>query len=106
MVLSNFKKFQFLAPIFGRGAWGFLKTPKKVDPPGGPDYSAADSKSKLSKYSVKDFSVASEVTSGIDHRHTDPMSICLESQSAFQCLLLYPVLERYDIVDFVKSVSW
>ena len=35
--------------------------------------------------SVKDFSVAGEVTSGIDHRHshTDPMSICLESQSAF-----------------------
>ena len=27
--------------------------------------------------SVKDFSVASEVTSGIDHRLTDPMSICL-----------------------------
>ena len=50
--------------------------------------------------------MASEVTSGIDHRHTDPMSICLESQSAFQCLLLYPVLERYDIVVFVKSVSW
>ena len=42
------------------------------------------------KDSVKDFSVAGEVTSGIDHRHTDPMSICLESQCAFQCLLLYP----------------
>ena len=58
------------------------------------------------KDSVKDFSVACEVTSGIDHRHTDPMSICLESQSAFQCLLLYPVVDRYDIVDFVENVSW
>ena len=57
------------------------------------------------KDSVKDFSVAGEVTSGIDHRHTDPMSICLESQSAFQCLLFYPVVDRYDIVDFVESVS-
>ena len=28
--------------------------------------------------SVEDFIVASKVTSGIDHRHTDPMSICLE----------------------------
>ena len=26
---------------------------------------------------IKDFSVASKVTSGIDHRHLDPMSICL-----------------------------
>ena len=51
--------------------------------------------------SVKDFSIASEVTSGIGHRHTDPMSISLESQSAFQCLLLYPVVDWYDIVDFV-----
>ena len=50
--------------------------------------------------------MAGEVTSGIDHRHTDPMSICLESQSAFQCLLLYPVVDRYDITDFVESVSW
>ena len=58
------------------------------------------------KDSVKDFSVAGEVTSGIYHVHTDPMSICLESQSAFQCLLLYPVVDRYDIVDFVESVSW
>ena len=58
------------------------------------------------KDSVKDFSVAGEVTSGIDNRHTDPMFICLESQSAFQCLLLYPVVDRYDIVDFVESVSW
>ena len=47
------------------------------------------------KDSVKDFSVAGEVTSGIDHRHTDPMSICLESQSAFQCLILYPAVDRY-----------
>ena len=58
------------------------------------------------KDSVKDFSVAGEVISGIDHRHTDPMSICLESQGAFQCLLLYPVVDRYDMVDFVESVSW
>ena len=30
------------------GAWGSgtLKTPRKVDPPGGPDYSTANSKSK------------------------------------------------------------
>ena len=36
MVLSNFRKFKFSAPIFVRGAWvsGTLKTPKKVDPPG------------------------------------------------------------------------
>ena len=36
MVLSDFRKFQFSAPIFGRGATpapGTLKTPKKVDPP-------------------------------------------------------------------------
>ena len=58
------------------------------------------------KDTVKDFSVAGEVTSGIDHRHTGPMSICLESQSAFQCLLLNPVVDRYDIVDFVESVFW
>ena len=58
------------------------------------------------KDSVKDFSVAGEVTSGIDHRHTDPMSICIESQSTFQCLLHYPVVDRYDIVDFVESVFW
>ena len=34
------------------GAWGSvtLKTPKKFDPPGGPDYSTASSKSKLPKY--------------------------------------------------------
>ena len=34
------------------GAWGSrtLKTPKKVDPLGGPDYSTANSKSKLPKY--------------------------------------------------------
>ena len=31
------------------------------------------------KDSVKDFIVAGEVTFSIDHRHTDPMSICLES---------------------------
>ena len=29
------------------------------------------------KDSVKGFSVAGEVTSGIDHRHTDPISECL-----------------------------
>ena len=58
------------------------------------------------KLSVKDFSVASEVTSGIDHRHSDPVSVCFESQSAFQCLLLYPINDRYDIIDFVESVSW
>ena len=49
--------------------------------------------------------MASEVTSSIDHRRTDPVSIGLESQSAFQCLLLDPVVNRYDIVYFVKSVS-
>ena len=58
------------------------------------------------KDSVKDINVAGVVTSGIDHRQTDPMSIYLEAQSAFQCLLLYPVVDRYDIVDFVESVSW
>ena len=41
-----------------------------------------------------------------DHRRTDSVSIGLESQSAFQCLLLDPVVNRYDIVYFVKSVSW
>ena len=56
------------------------------------------------KNSVKDFSVACEVTSGIDHRQTDPMSICLESQSAFQCLLLYPVV-LYPVVDHM-SYQW
>ena len=50
--------------------------------------------------------MASEVTSGIDHRRTDPITLFLESQSAFQCLLLYPVVDRYDIVDFVKCVAW
>ena len=50
--------------------------------------------------------MASKVTSGVDHRRTDPVSIGLESQSAFQCLLLDPVVDRYDIVYFVKSVSW
>ena len=37
---------------------------------------------------IKNFSVASKFTSGIDLRHLDPSSICLESQSAFQCLFL------------------
>ena len=37
---------------------------------------------------IKDFNVASKFTSGIDLRHLDPSSICLESQSAFQCLFL------------------
>ena len=50
--------------------------------------------------------MASKVTSGVDHRRTDPVSIDLESQSAFQCLLLDPVVDRYDIIYFVKSVSW
>ena len=36
--------------------------------------------------SVKDVSVASEVTSGIDQRRTDPMSICLEFRSAFSSI--------------------
>ena len=56
--------------------------------------------------SVKYFCVASKVTSGVDHRRTDPVSIGLESQSAFQCLLPDPVVNRYDIIYFVKSVSW
>ena len=47
-----------------------------------------------------------KVTSGIDHRHLDQMSICLESQRAFQCLILDQVFDRYDIVDIVKSVAW
>ena len=50
--------------------------------------------------------MASEFTSGIGHRHTDPMSICLESPSFFQCLLLNPIVDRHDIVGFVKSVAW
>ena len=29
---------------------------------------------------IKHFSVASKVTSGIDHSHLDPMSICLKSE--------------------------
>ena len=37
---------------------------------------------------IKDFSVASKFTSGIDLRHLDPSSISLESQSASQCLFL------------------
>ena len=32
--------------------------------------------------------MANKFTSGINHRHLDPFSICLESQSAFQCLFL------------------
>ena len=58
--------------------------------------------------SFKDFSVASEVTFGIDHRHTDPMSICLELQSAFQCLLLYPVIDRFLVktVELPRSKCW
>ena len=47
--------------------------------------------------------MASEVTSSIDHRHTDPMFICLKSHSVFQCLLLDPVVDRYDIVDFLAK---
>ena len=50
--------------------------------------------------------MADKVTSGIDHRHTDPMAICLKSQSAFQCIFLDPVVDQYDIVDFVKFVAW
>ena len=46
--------------------------------------------------------MASKVTSGIDHGHLDPMSICLESQCAFQYPFLDPVFDRYNIVDFVK----
>ena len=53
--------------------------------------------------SVKDFSVASKVTSSIDHRCMDPKSICLESQTAFQCLFLDSVVDWYIIVDFVKT---
>ena len=55
MGLSNFRNFQFSAPIFGHGAtpapgvWNF-ETPKKVDPPGSPDYPTTNSKSKLPKY--------------------------------------------------------
>ena len=49
---------------------------------------------------IKDSSVARKVTSGIDHRHLDPMSIFLESQNVFQCLFLDPVFDRYNIVDF------
>ena len=55
----GFEQFQEI-PIFSAhiwawrhaGAWGSgtLKTPKKVDPPGGLDYSTANSKSKLPKY--------------------------------------------------------
>ena len=37
---------------------------------------------------IKDFSVASKFTSGIDLRYLDPSSICIESQGAFQCLFL------------------
>ena len=37
---------------------------------------------------IKDFSVASKFTSGIDHRNLAPISICLDSQSAIQCLFL------------------
>ena len=55
----GFEQFQEI-PIFSAhiwawrhaGAWGSgtLKTPKKVDPPGGLDYPTANSKSKLPKY--------------------------------------------------------
>ena len=37
---------------------------------------------------TKNFSEASKFTSGIDQRHLDPFSVCLESQSGFQCLFL------------------
>ena len=33
------------------------------------------------------------------------MSICLESQSACQCLFVDPVFDKYNIVDFVKCVA-
>ena len=44
------------------------------------------------KDSVKDFSVAGEVTSGIDHRHTDPMSICLESHFAIMPIYIIYII--------------
>ena len=51
---------------------------------------------------IKDFSVASTLTSGIDHKHLDPISICLESQIAFQCFfldsLLYNAVPRFNTV--------
>ena len=47
--------------------------------------------------------MASKVTYSIDHMRLDPMSICLESQSVFQCLFLDPVFDRYNIVDFVTN---
>ena len=50
--------------------------------------------------------IAGKVTSGIYHRHLDPMSIYLESQSAFQCIFLDPVFDQDIIVDFVKCVAW
>ena len=37
-------------PKFQTWGSGTLKTPQKFDPPGGPDYSTANSKSKLPKY--------------------------------------------------------
>ena len=55
LVLINFRKFQFSAPILGRGTTpapgsGTFKTFIKVDPLGGPNYSTANSNSKLPKY--------------------------------------------------------
>ena len=44
--------------------------------------------------SVKDFSVASEVSSGIGHMHTDPMSIC-DTQELGRRLHLYYVVVNY-----------
>ena len=49
--------------------------------------------------------MACNVTSGIDHGYLDSMSICLESQSAFQWLFLDPVFDRYNIVNFFKCVA-
>ena len=50
---------------------------------------------------IKDFSVASKFTSGIDLRHLDPSSIWLESQSAFQSLFLnnplYNAVPRFTV---------
>ena len=54
---------------------------------------------------IKDFNVASKVTFGADHMHLDPMSICIESQNAFQCLFLDPIFDRYIIVAFVRCVA-
>ena len=72
MVLNNFRKFRFSAPW---GSWNFEK-PKKVDLLGGPDYSTANSKSKLEEELIVLSPVQSSASSSSDPQlslHSSPV---------------------------------